>query len=263
MNSCKTFEKLMTESLFGELDEKSKTMLENHMAACAGCQRAFQEMRNALEIMRQREKQLPDEEFMNRFWTRLSPRLQDSRRRSHPEMSLNSLFHPRFVLPLTAILCLFVGIWIGQNRAVKDTGPLTVGPQPAKNGKGIPVETTTSQVLERSQRVLLAFSNFNAETDDPEILNLTYQKSMARHLVQETGKLKAGLSNGTDRKLALLLQDLELILLQIANLEDSHDLDNIEIIREGVNKRSILFKIQINTLDRDEKQDTGPFSQHT
>ena len=80
MNSCKTFEKLMTESLFGELDEKSKTMLENHMAACAGCQRAFQEMRNALEIMRQREKQLPDEEFMNRFWTRLSPRLQDSRR---------------------------------------------------------------------------------------------------------------------------------------------------------------------------------------
>jgi hypothetical protein len=262
MKSCKCFEKLMTESLLGDLDEKSRTALENHISGCSDCQRAFQEMRDALDIMDQREMQNPDPEFMSGFWTRLSPRLQTSGRRSFWEISLKNLFSPRFALPLTAILCLFVGMWIGQHRAVKDTGPITVGPQPAKKGKGIPVETT-SQVLERSQRVLLAFSNFNAETDDPEILNLPYQQSMARHLVQETGKLKAGLPDDADRKLAMLLQDLELILLQIANLEDSPDLDNIEIIREGLNKRGILFKIQINTLDRDEKQAAGPFSQHT
>lgn len=261
MKSCKFYEKLMTESVFGDLDEKSEAALENHVAKCSRCKRMVQEIRDTLTIMHKREKQNPDE-FMKRFWSTLSPRLQNPYRRSLWEMSLKKLFRPQFALPLTAALCLLLGIWIGQHRRLNDNRPFVVSPQPIKKGKGIPVETRTSQVLERSQRVFLAFSNFDVKTDDPDILNLPHQKSLARHLVQETGILKAELPHGADRKLALLLSDLELILLQIANLEDTHDLDNIEIIREGVNKRSVLFKIQMNKLDHMDEQAADPVFQH-
>ena len=259
MKSCKFYEKLMIESLLGVLDDRSRFALENHTAGCSGCQEVLQEMRNVLNIMGQRERQNPNPEFMNRFWAELSPRLQNSRGRSFRAFVL---FRPRLVLPLAAALCLILGIWIGRHSAITDNRPSLTGFQRTGKGKGIPVETRTSQVLERSQRVLLAFSNFDVKTDDPAILNLPYQKSMARYLVQETGELKAELPDDTDRKLALLLSDLELILLQIANLEDTHDMDNIEIIRDGVNRRSVLFKIQMNTLGRSGEQAAGSGSRH-
>ena len=252
----------MTEAQFDMPDEQSSAELENHTAGCPGCRQTWQEMRNALEIMRQREKQNPDPEFMSRFWARLSPRLQTSRKGFFREISLDRLARPRFVLPLTAALCLFLGVWIGQHSSIKEKRPIVTDVRQTEKGKGVSVETRASLVLERSQRVFLAFSNFDVKTDDPEILNLSYQKSMARNLIRETGSLKAELPNGADRKLTLLLSDLELILLQIANLEDTYDMDNIEIIRDGVNKRSVLFEIQMNTLNRSGKQDADPDSRH-
>ncbi|MBN1781535.1 zf-HC2 domain-containing protein [bacterium] len=258
MKSCRSMEKRMAEALSGGLTDRERSELETHVAGCRECARAYQEYRSMLGTMRQRKQAEPDDRFMNEFWARLSPELEPSPKK-HVRFRL--LLNPRFALPLTAAVCLFAGIWIGRSQGPVEV-QTAVRSETGKKGKGMPVEMRTAQVLERSQRILLAFSNFDAQTDDPAVLNLPVQKQTARSLIRETGLLKADLPGDADRKLQMLLSDLELILLQIANIEETVDMDNIEIIRDGLDKRSILFKIQMNTLDRSNRDIPGPASQH-
>ena len=50
--------------------------------------------------------------------------------------------------------------------------------------------------------------------------------------------------------LRALIDDLEVILLQIANLEAEHDVPAIELVRSGVDRRGILLKIQVEQMRR-------------
>jgi hypothetical protein len=76
-------------------------------------------------------------------------------------------------------------------------------------------------------------------------LNLPLQKRKSEELLQEAAVLKKGLGSA-DRRLERLISDLEMVLLQIANLTSESDDAAIEIIRAGVEGRDILFKINLN-----------------
>jgi hypothetical protein len=48
-----------------------------------------------------------------------------------------------------------------------------------------------------------------------------------------------------------LISELEIILMQIANLEEQYDLESVELIRSGIEHKGILFKININQVRSD------------
>jgi len=52
--------------------------------------------------------------------------------------------------------------------------------------------------------------------------------------------------------LRLLVSDLEVILLQIANLESEHNLSTIEMVQSGVDRRGILLKINLEEMRQTE-----------
>jgi hypothetical protein len=93
--------------------------------------------------------------------------------------------------------------------------------------------------------LILAVVNADPRTEDPFGLNLPLQKKTSEALVMEAAALKKELG-GSDRRLERLLSDLEMILLQIANLKPEPDSGDIEVIRAGVESRDILFKIKLN-----------------
>jgi hypothetical protein len=49
-----------------------------------------------------------------------------------------------------------------------------------------------------------------------------------------------------------LITDLELILLQIANLESEYNIPEIEMVKSGVDRRGILLKINIEEMRRSQ-----------
>ena len=50
------------------------------------------------------------------------------------------------------------------------------------------------------------------------------------------------------------MTDLEVILLQIANLETEYDLPTIEMVKSGVDRRGVLLKINIEEMRKNESQ---------
>lgn len=110
------------------------------------------------------------------------------------------------------------------------------------------LDERTLEYIDRSKVLLLGLVNFDPAVDDPAGLDLTRQQALARNLVDEAGALKEDLAAADRQRLRGLIADLEVILLQIANLEAQHDLPAIEMVKSGVDRRAILLKINVEEM---------------
>jgi hypothetical protein len=108
----------------------------------------------------------------------------------------------------------------------------------------------TTRYLDRSKVILLALVNFDGGTKDIAGLNLPRQKEMSQALVKEASGLKGDLKVAKERQLERLVADLELILVQIANLKAEADLSSVEIIKAGAANKDILFQISLSEMRR-------------
>lgn len=120
------------------------------------------------------------------------------------------------------------------------------------------VETRTWQYLDRSKVLLLGIVNADSAQADPALLNLPRKQALARDLVSEAAQLQTELNSPEQQRLQALVRDLEVILLQIANLEAHHDLPAIEMVRNGVERRGLLFKINLEAMQRTAPATSSP-----
>ncbi len=261
MRRCKQIHSQFTGAFCNELDSESRRAFEAHLDACPRCAEAFARMSQTLEIMNQRAHHEPDDVFWAGYWDRLTKRMTDESVSAIPNPVPRRrrveawLFPPRWIAAgAAAAAMLVIGIFIG--RSIHGPSGLQVptyvdgqGEQ-AGTVQATALEDRTQQVLQQSRLLLLGLVNFDPATEDPLTLNLFRQKTMSQSLVQETDVLKTALTNSGDRRLAELVSDLEVILLQIANLESETDLDAIEMVRSGVDRRGILLKIDVEEMRR-------------
>jgi hypothetical protein len=91
-------------------------------------------------------------------------------------------------------------------------------------------------------------NNFDPKTEDSYVLNLPYQQRISRELLRQAGGLKSQLHDLDQGQLTDLISDLEIILIQVANLDSDSDLSAIELVKNGVKIRGILFKIQLTDI---------------
>jgi len=258
MHQCQDIHDLMVEALYDDLDGERRAEFDAHLLSCSDCARLYQEMAGALRLMSVREIAEPDEAFWAGYSERLDARLDaDQRQRQRPIRTKHSVWHPHPALRVGAIAALllmgiFLGKWIWTGEQPTDHGPeamvSTPGRADAANGL---VNDRVQSYLQRSQVLLLALANFDPHTDDAVTLNLQSQKRISESLVREAAYLKTALADPAQMRLRELVGDLEIILLQIANLEDEHDLEAVELVQKGVNTQAVLFRIDLSKINRE------------
>ena len=106
-----------------------------------------------------------------------------------------------------------------------------------------------SRYLRRSRVILLAVVNADPSVGDFFSLSLPLQKKSSEELAQEAAGLKKELRR-SDPRLERLVSELELILLQIANLKPQTDVSAVEVIKAGIESRDIFFKIDLSEVRR-------------
>ncbi|MCB0306602.1 MAG: hypothetical protein KDI38_22765, partial [Calditrichaeota bacterium] len=79
-------------------------------------------------------------------------------------------------------------------------------------------------------------------------IDLTRFRQASQNLIAEAGYLKPALQQTRQQRLGKLVNDLELLLIQIANLEAENDLSAIEVIKSGMDERGILLKINLEEM---------------
>lgn len=262
MNQCKQCKDLFDKALCQELNKEQKLFLENHLQECQKCRLEFKEANAMLNFMKKRVHQEPGPAFWDIYWEKLQDRMQkenvlhtksEKRQKTFSPFFQSLNFSPRWVVRAAAALVLIViGIFIGREIfppskvPVKqlDQSPVLV----SSYEPGTELYHRTNNFIERSKVILLAMSNFDPETEDSYVLNLPYQQQVSRELVQQASGIKNELADLDQRQLRELISDLEIILLQVANLDADSHISGIELVKNGVKIRGVLFKIQLTDI---------------
>lgn len=242
MNPCKQIRRLFIEALYNELDSDGQQRVDAHLKECIKCLKAFRRMKRALLIMNQRVRVEPDPKFWDQYWNRLEQRMQQEK----PVIVQRSW--QRWIYRAAAILLLIgTGVILGRLWV-----PSTTIVQKVPD-RGVPVvqaklDQRTQEFLGRSEILLLGLVNYDPETEETASLDLSRQKELSQNLMQEAAYLKEELSGRGDRRLQKLVGDLEMILLQIANLEEKEDLPEIDLVKSGVDRKGLLLKINLEQM---------------
>lgn len=261
MSDCTKCREMFDEAYYEELDAEQRSFFDNHLLVCPKCKSGFAEMASTLKVMAKKIRPEPGQTFWDDYWNRLENRMKEEKSdQPKPEPRWRTFprtlsFAPRWAFQAAAALLLVVfGVFIGKTvfspsaqviqQARQESG-LVSRQQP-----GAELIHRTQNYIERSKLILLAIVNFDPKTEDPYGLNLPFQQQVSRQLVKEASFLKDGLADSNQRRLQDLIADLEVILLQIANLESGQDFEALELVKEGVDSRGILLKINLTDIRR-------------
>ena len=107
-------------------------------------------------------------------------------------------------------------------------------------------QTLTAMHFERAETLLRAFRN--VQMDEPgAAAEVRYERARAKQLIVQNMMLRREADAAGDVQIASLLDSLEPILLDIANLPDKPDRDTVRVIRERVERKNIVALLQVNS----------------
>lgn len=259
MNNCQNCRNGMIEALYGELDPAGKAEFERHLEACPGCRAEYEALGETLKLMDRRERPDPGPDFWDGYWDRLSRRMlweaTEEGRRPSLASKIAGVFSslPRWAYQTAgAAALLLVGILIGV-RLIGPTGPAKTPVTAALSASEAGAFVQAGDFVERSKVLLLGLVNYDPATEDAYALDLGRKKAVSRGLATEAAVLRKGLNEPGQRRLRDLVANLEVIMMQIANLESGQDVDGIELIKQGVDRGGIFLKIDLDRMARDAR----------
>jgi len=256
MSDCKKCRARMLEALYGELGPADRDRFERHRRACPACAAEHAALAETLGLMDQRRRPDPGQEFWDGYWDRLSRRMvweatAEGRRSAPARRALGRLFAglPRWSYQVAgAAALLLVGILIGSRLV----GPRNPAPMTSAAASGPSAAVVQAgNFIERSQVLLLGLVNHDPAKEDAYGFDLAGKKAVSRDLAAAAPALRESLNRPGERRLRDLVAELEVILMQIANLEAGHDLEGVELVKQGVDSRGLILKIDLARMSRD------------
>jgi hypothetical protein len=275
MNNCNKFKLLFDDAFFGELSNEDKNLLDRHLENCTDCRIEFNQNTAMLSTLSEKKTDEPAPGFWENYSSNLQRRMESEGLLSKAGASKRSALRknlpgqlaewlasrtvPTWTLQsAAAVLILIVGIFIGRQFFAPGTHPLPDNDSTQHNhiilspNNSLLQKTLnrTGNFIDRSRVILLAIENFDPETQNIQAINVPYQKEISKDLIKKAALLKQDLSKTRQRRLQELISELEIILLQIANMDPGSEMETLQIVKGGHYLKGILYKIRINDLRR-------------
>jgi len=133
---------------------------------------------------------------------------------------------------------------VPQKRAAQTTAPPAVSSRPA--------DARVQNYLRKSRILLVGIANMPAGQDAP--LDLKPEREASRALVREARYLR---QQDIDPRSERLIDDMEKVLIELSNIKEQSEIPELEIIRGGIERENLLFKIRITETLYDRIIDAG------
>lgn len=207
------------------------TEIRAHLNECSECRAMFDRMKEHLDAMR--EYPVPERGpfYGGEVWSRLLPHLPParSRRRWARWWTLAPLL-------ATLLVMAFLAGMLMQKR-VQVTGI-------SERARERVLLIAMSRHLERSQIMLSEIVNGNAGSID-----FAEQRERARDLLNDNRLLRQTAARNGDAAEASLLDELERVLLDVANSPADLPAADFEALQNRIDNESLLFKVRITSAD--------------
>ncbi len=256
---CKDVKKNLSDYLEKRLPDSRQTKFEKHLKECVNCSAELA----ALKMIVAEASSLERVAAPDSLWTRIESELEVTdepflTKVSNEVTELRERFGRLFKFPVPAIrmagvlAVLLIGIFLGRTFFSSRESANLVRQTDVEQGELKLISQRTEHYLEKSTILFLGI--VNAESTREENSDWSTEKRVARNLMKEAAFLKGGLSRMKNERVKQLVEELELILLEIANLEEEQDVENIELIKSGIDRKALLLKIYLHDLNPEQNQ---------
>ncbi|HWF07740.1 MAG TPA: hypothetical protein VG297_04700 [Bryobacteraceae bacterium] len=205
-----------------------------HAADCAECQAAVESLRRTLDLCNEWTVPEPDAEFERSTWAGLAPAITSEPRRRW--------FVPPMWVAAAAAVVLMAGAF-ALGRMSKSGHPRTPEMAGLSNqARERILEISLADHLDRAGMLLTEISNSD---DSNATRDFALDRGRAHDLVEEGRLLRQTLALRGGGATVGFLDDVERVLLEVANAPDAVSSREIEQVRERIGAGSLLFKVRI------------------
>lgn len=226
-----------------------RARVRTHLAACNECRALDRELRGVLALVDAAPLEEAPDGFEREVWARLQERLADRSSSSWTSWwAMPSWKLAGVVAVLVVGAFLFGHFWRGPSGTVSRDQSAD-----AYQIRERLLRTEVGDHLERSQRVLVEFVNTDLSgrasfaTEQARAADLVAYGRLYRHSAEETG----------DAALGELLEDLERVLVEVANGPPDATPRELSDLRARIDEQDLVFRLRVvaaELRDRERKQ---------
>jgi len=234
---------------YGEMSGADEARATTHLGECAGCHESYRRLQRVLATVDETAFAVPElpANFERTVWARLEPNLR--RERSW----LNwFVFSPARVAWAAAVLVLVSGAFFaGRLFPQRAADPPAIAAASSAQIRDRILLIDLSDHLDRSQMVLLEL--VNGETDNVSFLG---ERDRAEQLLAANRLYRQTASSSGDANVAQVLDDLELLLVDLAASPEKVSAGDLTEIRKRIESKGLLFKVRLLSSEVREREKT-------
>ncbi|HEY3382840.1 MAG TPA: hypothetical protein VGK32_13780 [Vicinamibacterales bacterium] len=232
-------------------DRAENAAIEEHLHGCEACQVQFAAIRRTLDTVQSAPVPERGDGYGTEIWMRIEPRLAASRRPWWQTAS--DFFVPRRLVLAGGVAVLIVAAFVAGRLSPGTTQPARPPAVAAGKANGGQPAATQEQVrerillvavgdhLERSQMALVELVN----TGDGPKVDISAEQIRARDLVSANRLYRATAVSAGENGMASVLDDLERVLLEVANSPSTLTTAEFQKVRERIEAQGIIFKVRV------------------
>jgi len=217
-------------------DANNSQAIERHLKICAECRGEFEQVRGLLQEIPATPAPEPPAYLEQKVWLNLRDRLPRHRASVWRELFANSKWVITSVMAILVIAAFLAGrYWPRSHDETPKAAQLAqVNPQRV-------VLVAVGDHLERSQMLLIEIMNADAS----DRAGLPGQQKLARNLLDDNRLYRQSAQRVGDPEVARVLDELERVLVEIANAPSDSSQTDLREIRNRIQSQDLLFKVQV------------------
>ena len=233
--ACKKYKEKIVLYLYGELSEDETKTLTDHIAGCAACADELDFTKKVFQVLDETKTDDIPEANWEKCWGTIDGNILGKK----PKTKSVFLF-PKWAYATAILSAVFiVGFFIGRMALFQPTKKSSV----ILEGSQSAMYPSLQEHFENLKPVLLEYANY---TSSPENGKITIDKSLVRSLIIQNILLKRMIAE-QDPSLKEILEDVDLVLREIANQEGDDD-EALAMIKELIQERGIMYELEVSTI---------------
>lgn len=221
---------------YGETERADVARVESHLASCAECRFANQQLRQVMTLVNSAAPVDAPPGFERVAWARLEPALDSSRKSAWKSI----FWFPQWALA-GGVAALVLAAFVAGRVSSVDPAPagapglaVTLAPERV-------LQAEVGDHLDRTAMMLVELAN--ADTDHADVL--AGEQNRAVDLVAANRLIRQSAEQSGDMVIADVLEDLERVLLEIANAPANASSNDLTDLQSRITDEDLLFRLRV------------------
>ncbi len=226
---------------YGETARADESRVESHLASCADCQFANQQLRRVMTLV---DTAAPIEAplgFERTAWARLEPVLDDRLVHRSAKRVGGFFWFPQWALAGGVAALVLAAFVAGRFTVGEPSGVTPGGSVVAENNSERVLEAAVGDHLDRTQMMLAELANADADHADV----FAAEQGRAADLVAVNRLIRQSVEQSGDAAIADVLEDLERVLLEIANAPADATSNELTGLQSRITTEDLLFRVRV------------------